>query len=232
MQELACNTNSDQLHRVADFVRQNAVVGMPLPDNGVGILRDASERTIAVVPVRLLDEWRIARDDYAYLYASTGRRGPWASYARPTRAIYCGGEWTADHRWPAIALLHEGQHAYEHLVEGKALTDPVWQREARARRLEYQALLGLGGSRLDQLLHRLRPQVARTRPLARFRLSPAEDRDADRIFGSPVSHVDRQWRNTLVENAAVHHWASTATPSERRRLRHFFTPHGWRAGAA
>ena len=199
---IAAQTRDGEALDVAQFLHSHAVVGLPLPNDRLGVddLRTPNRRRPAVflVPVSGVDGLLLSDTDNGKAFASPMRVGKvWASYYRSHHAIYWASEWRLSPLWQSLILLHEGLHAFQHL----AITDAPSTRRARevaTTQLEYRLLMSLGGPAFRDLVDDLAINTkAQNRQAAR---QSATARTLDSIFDKPVSREDEATRATFVES--------------------------------
>jgi hypothetical protein len=197
----AVHAGDVEAEQVVKFLRSHYIVGLPLPGDRIGVDDGAMPRRdvphVFLVPVTSVDGLVLGDDDNGKAFAGPMRTGNvWASYYRSHQAIYWASEWQLSPLWQALILLHEGQHAYQHL----AMHHPPRTRQARekaAERLEFRVLMAIGGKPFQQLIDVLASN------------SPAENQRPatltatlgvlDSVFGKPISFEDEATRATFVD---------------------------------
>lgn len=109
------------------------------------------------------DYWLLPPDDYWRGYATTAYMDSYnvaeAEYYPPTHTIYLPGEWPRSEIQHGLILLHEGLHAYDHLVRKDGMPKPFWRRERNARLMEMRLIQRIGGPEFTTILDKLIPLV-------------------------------------------------------------------------
>ena len=195
--------NDAEALAVATFLHDHGVAGIPLPGDRIAISQTDHKRlpslVVLLVPVIGTDTFLLADDDMGKAYADPlGQSPAFASYYRSHHAIYWSRVWSISSAWEGLLLLHEGLHAYHHLIDPAAPTTRR-EREHTAVDLEYRLLCGRGGRGYQQLV----AELSRHSPTYNSRPARLQATDAvlDRLFGAPISALDEQARDNFVDRS-------------------------------
>jgi len=214
---LADRSGDPEALTVSTFLKERAVLGLPRPNNDLAYVRRVGvikKEAIYIVPMISRDDWILPPDDYWRAYASGVYLDGMglAEYYPPTRAIYVPGERLAAGEQSALLLLHEGLHAYDHLVRRERMPKPFWRRERNAQLMELRVIRRLGGAPLVAYLDRLMPEVERQRHagpkpfLLELPHSMVDNGLLDQVLWPANTRQARRFRTMDVERCAVAHY--------------------------
>jgi len=216
--QLARQSGDAEAKQLATFLQERAVLGLPRAYNDLAYVPRAdvnAAQAVYIVPMISIDYLTLPTDDYWRDFASPSSsvgRSVLAEFYVPTHAIYLPGEWPGAEIQSALLLLHEGQHAYDHMVRGAHMPKPFWRRERNAQLMELRILKTLGGEEFATYLDRLIPEVERQQDTAAsifaFTL-PHQLRDdvlLDRILWPAATMPEQRDRQVDIERSAVAHY--------------------------
>lgn len=217
---IADKTQDGEALAVVAFLSERAVVGFPKADNDLAYIRRrgiAKGEAVYIVPMISYDYWLLPPGDYWRGYATTAYMESYgvaeAEYFPPNQAIYMPGEWTRSEIQQGMVMLHEGLHAYDHLVKGKSMPKPFWRRERNARLMEMRLIKCIGGPEfvayLDMLAPEVEVQYQRHRGDEFFFVIPRELSDdtlLDRLLWKVNTPIELRSRREDIERYAVTHY--------------------------
>ena len=162
---LAELSDDAEAKRVTVFL-QRSQLGIPMRGDRVGYTTDDRPSDLRddlpfIVPVSWTDALRLNPTDYfAHFTRPYPTKHRYGAYARKQRSIILSADWNLGHLWRGLILLHEGLHAYHHIVLGPNSPKPASRREQLAEHLEYRILAGIGGQPFLTYLDTFATEVA------------------------------------------------------------------------
>jgi hypothetical protein len=204
-QRYAHSADDEEAQRIAAFLEQRALVGVPLANDQIAIREVDRARLrggVVVVPVVGLDNLVVGDGEAAKLYALPAvSKTALGSYYRDAQAIYVSVAWSTSLFWQMLILLHEGLHAYQHLVDRDLQDDRTHreQRERAAQALQNRVLYAIGGEAFAKLVRGWRSLSPDGRSDAALR---RVDEALDACFGAAISKSDRSVQYSYLAQCA------------------------------
>ena len=228
---LAHQSGNTEARAIADFLQQRALLRVLMRGSKIGYypLKHPAvppDEALFLAVAKRSDTWLMETDNPAQQFIAPGRYATLdGAYYTTTHSIYFPADSQVQELWQALTLLHEGSHAYDHLIYLRP-KPPVWRGELRARRLEDEVVIGPKGAAFIKLLntpvvqHEIGKALHAGEHLKLYEPSLAEISDAqlDQIFGTVISLDDTHYRRCVIGHCLVQHYVVTQGRWDTRLL--------------
>jgi hypothetical protein len=183
--------NDEEAQRVVAFLQERAVLACPRRNDSIAYFEHSHvqpSRALYIVVMLGIDHWTLGPDDPRLGYASHERAGQYdealGQYRPNSRVIYMAGEWQRADISRTLTLLHEGLHAYEHLVMRRHRPRSLWEEERDAILLQIRLIRNLGGPEFQAHLDAKLPEVKQQYDAssASFTYEPSEHPNDDALL--------------------------------------------------